>query len=507
MNGSMTMVDKERRRALRALGATGLIGLAGCTGNGDGGDGSDGGSDGSNDGSDGGGSDGGGGDGGSTPTETSGSNGGSQDAVSWWNLAVQGTAKEAAAELASMFEEETDIPVEQTKYENTPYKSAITNALGTSESPDVFYIWPGPNRLGRYVGNENVLDLDDLLTEDQRSAQIPDAIRGTQYEEGEILSWRSEEGGMFAIPYDVAGITLWYNKTVLEDAGVDIDRIQHATDVTWDEFLDICSTLQDAGYTPIQCGNRNRWAIGHWISAFMIKAVGVDTYYDAAFGLNDVSFTDERFVTAMERLKQLHDDNYLNRDINSLNNNEAASLFFNGQAGFWHQGTWVTEQISSQAPDSFGGVPDEMDYMWWPAFPDLYDNSANERMSVVPNSTVAISAQAAERGEEHLQDAMDFAQFFGSYEAQKRYFEITGSPVTRTDVYEEMDLDATQETLTSTLNQMETADAIGMVFDVAFLPEATETLLSGGQELFTDGDAATVLENLQETNEEALSDL
>lgn len=485
----MVMVDKERRRALRRIGAAGMIGLAGCTG-----DGGDGGSDGTDGGSDGG-------------DRTTSGDGGDEDAISWWNLAVQGTAKEAAAKLESMFEEETGVPVEQTKYENTPYKSAISNALGTSEAPDLFYIWPGPNRLGRYVQNGNVMPLDGVLGGDQQDAIVPDALRGTRYEEGDILSWRSEDGSMYGVPYDVAGIPIWYNKTVLSDAGIDTDRLQHATDLTWSEFLDICSTLTDAGYTAIECGNRNRWAIGHWISAFMIKAAGVDHYYNAAFGIDDASLTDEPFVTALSRLQQLYDDGYFNQDINSLNNNEAAALFFSGQAGFWHQGTWVTEQISSQAPEEFGGVPDEMDYMWWPAFPDSYDNSANERMSVVPNSTVAISARAAERGDEHLENVKEFASFFGSYDAQKRFFEITGSPVTRTDVYEEIDLDATQQTLTNTVDQMQSADAVGMVFDVAFLPETTEALLSAGQELFSGGDSESFLEDIQSTNEDALSNL
>ena len=491
----MTMVDEDRRRALRRIGAAGLIGLAGCSGDGDGGGG------------------GGqttetttGGDG-ETATTGDGGGGGDQQAISWWNLAVQGTAKEAAAELESMFEDKTGVPVEQTKYENTPYKSAISNALGTSEAPDIFYIWPGPNRLGRYVKNGNVIPLDGVLSEEEQSAQIPDAIRGTKYNEGEILSWRNEDGSMYSIPYDLAGIPIWYNKNVLSDAGVDTERLKHATDVTWDEFLNVCSTLADAGYTPIQCGNRNRWTIGHWVSAFMIKAAGVDAYYDAAYGVDGASFTEDHFKTALSRLKQLYDEGYFNQDINSLNNNEAASLFFNGQAGFWHQGTWVSEIISSQAPDDFGGIPDAMDYMWWPAFPDVYENSANERMSVVPNSTVAISSQAAERGEEHLSNVKDFANFFGSFEAQKTFFEITESPVTRTDVYEEVDMSPAQETTTATVDQLEAADAVGFVFDVAFLPESTEALLSGGQELFTGKSPAEILQNLQETNEEALSGL
>ncbi|WP_227377654.1 ABC transporter substrate-binding protein [Haladaptatus halobius] len=474
------MINEERRRALRTIGAAGMIGLAGCSGDsnseGDGGSSGDGG-------------------------------GGNSNAISWWNLAVQGTAKEATKKLESMFEEQTGIQVEQTKYENTPYKSAISNALGTNEAPDLFYIWPGPNRLGRYVRNGNVIPLDGVLSNKQQKAQIPDGIRGTKYKKGEILSWRNKGGKMYSIPYDLAGIPIWYNKNVLNDAGVDPKRLQHATDITWSEFLDICSKLSDAGYTAIECGNRNRWTIGHWVSAFMIKAAGVDHYYNAAYGLKGASLTDKPFQTALSRLKKLYDDGYFNKDINSLNNNEAASLFFNGQAGFWHQGTWVSEIISSQAPDSFAGIPDAMDYMWWPAFQDVYENSKNERMSVVPNSTVAISSQAAKRGDKHLANVKKFASFFGSLDAQKAFFEITGSPVTRTDVYDEVEMSPSQKTTTATVDQLQSADAVGMVFDVAFLPETTEALLSAGQELFTGASPPKLLQKAQKTNKKALSNL
>ncbi|MFC6964250.1 ABC transporter substrate-binding protein [Halocatena marina] len=479
----MTMIDEERRRALRMIGAAGMIGLAGCAG--DSGNGSgDNNSDGSNDG---------------------GSNNG--NAISWWNLAVQGSSKEAAAKLESLFEEQTGIEVEQTKYENTPYKSAISNALGTNEAPDVFYIWPGPNRLGRYVSNGNVIPLDGILSEEQQSAYIQDALLGTTYKEGDILSWRDEGGKTYGVPYDVAGVPIWYNKNVLNDAGVDPKRLQHSTDVTWKEFLNICSKLTDAGYTAIECGNRNRWTIGHWISAFMIKAAGVDHYYNAGFELENASLTDKPFQTALSRLKKLYDDGYFNQDINSLNNNEAAALFFSGQAGFWHQGTWVSELISSQAPDDFAGVPDAIDYMWWPAFPDVYKNSKNERISVVPNSTVAISSQAAKRGDKHFANVKKFASFFGSLKAQKAFFEITGSPVTRTDVYNDIEMSKSQKTTTATIEQLQSADAVGTVFDVAYLPETTEALLSGGQNLFTGTSPSKLLQNVQQTNREALSNL
>ena len=488
------MDDRKRREVLRAFGATGVIGLAGCSSSNGNGNDNNGSGDNTKTSS--------GGNGGS-----SGGNGGSSDAIKWWNLWVQGTSKKAAAELQSGFEQKTGLTIKQTKYENTPYKSAITNALGTDNAPDVFYMWAGPNRLGRYVQNGNVVPVGDQFSSEMRKKFISSAIRGTKYEPGKILSWRSEQGKMYMTPLDLAAIVIWYNKSVLKDAGVDPSTLKHKTDMSWQDFLSVCEKVKQAGQTPIMIGNSNRWTIGHWIAAFMIKAVGVEAYLNTAYGQNDMSFTDKPFVTALSRLKELYTKGYMTQSLNSLNNNEAASLFFNGKAAFWHQGTWVTEQISSQAPKGFGGIPDDMDYMWWPVFPDIYKQGASERVGVVPNTAFAVSTQAKKRGDAHFKKVMKFIDYLSSVEGQQKYFKITGNPVTRPEVFDNVDLDATQKTLTSTVKPINDAKQVGPVFDVAFLPQATETLLSGGQSLFNGKSPKKVLQELEQSNKKALSNL
>lgn len=486
----MFMIDKERRRMLRIAGAAGMIGLAGCGGDGSNGDEGSQDTETSDE---------------STETESGGT--GSSDSIQLWNNYTDSTTEQASNEIIGDFEEETDITVEQTKFQGDKYKTSITNALGTSNAPDVFYIFVGPNRLGRYVQNDAVIPVDEYVSEDLVNSYAPDAIRGVKYNPGEILSWRAEDGNLFALPHDMAGIMLWYNKNVLEDVGIDPEQFKHSTDTTWEEFLSACQTVADGGYTPIQCGNRERWTIGHWMSAFMIKSVGVDAYLDAAYGLNDRSFTEDDIVEGVSRLKTLYDEGYFNRDINSLNMSEAASLFFNDQAAFWHQGTWVQSTISSQAPDSFGGIPDHIDYMWWPTFPDLYENGNNERLAVVPNTAFAVSTQAQERGEDNLQNTIEFLEFWNSQQGQQTWFEETDQLMTRTDAYEGVDMNPSQETITSVTDHIDSADAVGMVFDTGFLPETSETLLSGGQSLFTGSSAEEILADAQSTNEEALSNL
>lgn len=479
----MGVPNRRKRKTLRTLGAAGLIGLAGCVG-GNSGDGN------SN----------------NTSSSANESSSGSSDAVEWWNLWVQGSTKKAADGLVSRFEDKTGITVNQTKYENTPYKSAITNALGTSNAPDLFYIWPGPNRLGRYVKNKNVISLDNHFSEKELENRLSSSIRGTRYKPGDILSWRSKNGSIFGQPLDMTPIPIYYNKKVLNDSGIDPGELKHSTDTTWERYLEICQKVSDAGHQPIVTGNRNRWPVGHAISAFMIKAVGVDAYLNTAYGLNERSFTDKPFVEALSRLKSLYKKNYINRSVNSINNNEAAAMIFNNQAAFYHSPN-ILEVLSGQAPDSFGGIPDQMDYMWWPYFPDLYEDGNNERLGLTAGSVMSVSTQAKQRGDKNFQNTIEFMDYLGSAEAQQYWFEQTSSPVTRTDVYGNVEMSKMQETLTETANQIQNSAATGPVFDVAFLPETTEALLSSGQKLFTGTSPKSVLKNVQNANEKAISNV
>ena len=481
------MVDDRKRQVLRAMGAAGMFGLTGCVSGFTGG-----GSDNSQN---------------SGGNNTSGSGGGgSSDAVQWWNLYVSGSQRDATNEIASRFEEQTGIPVNQTKYENTPYKSALTNALGTNNAPDIFYIWAGPNRLGRYVQNNTVISLADYISNKDLQNQVTGAVEGVRYKPGEILSWQSEDGEPFGYPSEVTPIPIYYNKQVLSDAGIDPQKLKHATDIRWDDFLEMCQSVADADFQPIITGNRNRWPLGHMVSAFMIKAAGVDVFLDAAFGLNNRSLTDEPFVEALSRVKMLYEENYLNESINSINDNEAAAQIFNNQAAFYHSPS-ISELLDTQAPDSFGGIPDQMDYMWWPYFPKLYENGVNERVSVVPGNARAVSSQAKKRGKQNLDNTTKFLEFLNTKEIQQYWIQETGNLVSDTTVYEGLDLNPTLNALTKTIDQIQNADAVGSVFDVVFLPDTSEALLSGGQELLTEGSPKDILQNAQNVNQKALSNL
>ena len=55
------------------------------------------------------------------------------------------------------------------------------------------------------------------------------------------------DGVQYAVPFYGYWEGLYCNKTVLEAAGVEVP----GQETTWDQFLESCQKIKDAGYTPI----------------------------------------------------------------------------------------------------------------------------------------------------------------------------------------------------------------------------------------------------------------
>lgn len=467
-------IDSTRREWLVRVGTTAALGsVAGCTsGNG---------------------------------SDDGGSGGGNDDAtLRWASTVTGGPQKEVEEAIAAEFEEETGHKVEFLRWPNNEYETQLQNAMGTKNAPDIADNGAGPGELGVLVDSNRYVPLGDYVPEDTLSHLVQSSLDFARFKGGNLLNWT--QGDLYAVPIEMAGIMVWYNKAVLEDAGVDHKSLQHQTDMTWEEFVQVCETVKQAGSQPIVLGNRNQWPGAHWVAAFMTKAVGGQTFIDTAYQRGDTKFTDERFVTALERLQSLYTDGYLNDSVNAISNSEAASLFFNGKAAFYHQGAWMPGTVESTAPEGFGGIGDEIDFMWWPYHPDLNEGAKNERLTFMGDA-YAISARAEKRNQAEL--AGKLIQKITSKEGLSKFLLDASVVVPSTEVWEEneAELNTANKTLKASIDDMAEADMLPPLFDVGFLPKPAEFFLTAGQELIADDkEPAEALSQLQTQTEKAINE-
>lgn len=154
---------------------------------------------------------------------------------SMWN-STEPQAK-VIQEAADAYEEETGIHI-NIEWKGRDMKTLIGTALEAGEDIDLF-----DDDYMRTIRNtqEYLTDLSTLEGEEEFESHVMPVILD------KAKSWG--DGKLYAVPYQVYTTGVWYDKAMFEEAGV--------TDVptTWDEFLDVCQKVKDAGYNPITCNS------------------------------------------------------------------------------------------------------------------------------------------------------------------------------------------------------------------------------------------------------------
>lgn len=170
---------------------------------------------------------------------------------SMWNS----TEPQAAViqEAIAAYEEQTGNTV-QVEWKGRDIASVIQAALEGGETIDLF-----DEDFMRMSKNyaKNLADLESMAAEVEYDsyavAALPAAVRG----------W---SGNLSCIPYQPYTSGIFYDKAAFEKAGVT------AEPQTWEEFLDACQKLKDAGYIPLaQDDAYALYTLGYQLARYMTQ--------------------------------------------------------------------------------------------------------------------------------------------------------------------------------------------------------------------------------------------
>jgi raffinose/stachyose/melibiose transport system substrate-binding protein len=176
-----------------------------------------------------------------TACGTSGPSAGPSNGLTMWALSDQTILK------SSVDAYNKDHPNEQINlqlYANDDYKQKLRVAFGANQGPDIFFSWGG-GALNDYVKSGKVAEL---------AAADVDAGRFTP----SVLKTATFGGKVYGVPCNgLAPVVLYYNKQVLQSAGVQPPR-------TLDELKAAVSTLKGKGVTPISLAANSKWPTLMW---------------------------------------------------------------------------------------------------------------------------------------------------------------------------------------------------------------------------------------------------
>ncbi|MBQ7372082.1 MAG: extracellular solute-binding protein, partial [Blautia sp.] len=149
----------------------------------------------------------------------------------------------------------------------------------------------------------------------------------------------TKQDGLYVLPTNKNIEGIWYNKQIFADLGLEVPE-------TVDQFMEVCAAVKEAGIQPLSCAGKEQWPITRQIGAYATQAGGRDLRVKAINGV--VSWSDPAFLEAYQWLIDMGTNGYLGEGVTTVDSDTQNSLFLTGAAAMEYNGSWFTENLSSE---------------------------------------------------------------------------------------------------------------------------------------------------------------
>ncbi len=166
----------------------------------------------------------------------------------------------------------------------------------------------------------------------------------TNFTASNLAPWQMPDGRMFAVPFAAVSHAVYYNKDIFKKEGLSIPT-------TWEEFLQVCDTLQKKGYTPLANGVADEWDVLECFFLGMLPNYigGADARVEYETGKR--ALNDDKFVAAYQAMADVA--KYLPKGFESVTYNDSQVLFNTQKAVMFVDGSW-TAGVYDGAPFDWG---------------------------------------------------------------------------------------------------------------------------------------------------------
>lgn len=142
----------------------------------------------------------------------------------------------------------------------------------------------------------------------------------------------------------------YYNKAVFEELGLE-------EPTTWDEFLNVCQTIKDAGKTPLMCGGTgDTWATGAMFWMAEGDTMLQSKYPDFLQGLIEGKYkwNNEISQEVLTAYQDMVNKGYYYEGGLSLTYSQCADAFLKGEAAMLIDGSWMNATLDNAGNEDFG---------------------------------------------------------------------------------------------------------------------------------------------------------
>ncbi|WP_369746092.1 ABC transporter substrate-binding protein [Paenarthrobacter sp. AMU7] len=189
------------------------------------------------------------------------------------------------------------------------------------------------------------------------------------YRPGALDYQRFDDGSLYMIPFQFELEFIWYNKALLQKAGVAVPQ-------SLDDIPAMCTALRNAGITPIAIDGQDQWPLERYVAYQPFRAAGPDFVQKLKKG--EAAFSDPAGQKTVQWMAELGKAKCFQEGFSAQGYSDAQNQFTSGQAAMYNIGTW---ELPSLATDKLNpDVRDDVDFFTLPTTPGSV-TAANEFVS------------------------------------------------------------------------------------------------------------------------------
>ena len=313
--------------------------------------------------------------------------------IVFWHNATAGDGRQYWEDFAAAFESEHEgVTVQIEAIQNEDFEGKLTTAMqDLGSGPDVFMTLGGQK-------DQDMIDAGQLM---DLTDKISDTVK-TQM--AASLDSATYDGKIYGVPTTVQPGGIWYSKDLFAQAGIT------EAPTTWEELMDACQKLKDAGIDPIAVGAKDAWPAAHWYYWLSLRICSPDVYEES---MANKDFSAECWTAAGEKLQELNDAGYFNEGYLTTTAQQGASssagLLANHKAAMELMGTWEPGVLKDLTPDQ-----QPMADLGFFAFPSVEGGEGEEGALMGAATSYGVNPEAPEI-------AIDFVNEMAEKEWQDKY--------------------------------------------------------------------------------------
>ena len=247
-------------------------------------------------------------------------------------------------EVNDAFTAETGITVNMEYYPFDQFFELVEVKL-SSGSSDYDVVHVDVPMVAAYTERDYLLSLDQFYSDEEKDMFIESAL--------EAGTWNDQ---LMAAPMETSSQVLYYNKALLDEAGVEYPSASIENRLTYDELYDLAKKVQKAvdpdGAKAIS-GFMFEQVNRPYQILCMPNGLGAPSIGDDSFTVRGI-LDSEPWIEAMTVYQDAFEEGISLRGITA---DETLSNFASGKIAFMIGGSWVIDALEEAGIDNFGYAP------------------------------------------------------------------------------------------------------------------------------------------------------